>query len=168
MCECWRICWSDRFWSDATTRCSRSLQTRSRRYGQNESRWPSTEARDAKRLHRRLELGYRRTRLDIDKKAFLNARTAARDSIMKSRAEDIRKKLAEVDGGARATWRTAQKLLHSKPPVYQNDAKCARFSSVFSQFFVDKINRLRHSITVINAAVVFRWFSFRNAELSRQ
>ena len=40
-----------------------------------------------------------------------------------------------------------QKLLHSKPPVYQNDAECARLSSAFSQFFVYRINRLRHSIT---------------------
>jgi len=66
---------------------------------------------------------------------------------VKSCADDIRGKLAEVEGDARATWRTAQKLLHSKPPVYQNDAECASLSLAFSQFFVDKINRLRDSIT---------------------
>jgi len=98
------------------------LQTRSRRCGQNDSRWLSTKAREAKRLHRRLERRYHCTRLDVDKKAFSDARCAARDSIMKSRADDIRGKLAKVEGDARATWRTAQKLLHSKPPVYQNDA----------------------------------------------
>jgi len=50
--------------------------------------------------------------------------------IMKSRADDIRGKLAEVEveGDAHATWRTAQKLLHLKAPVYQNDAECASLS----------------------------------------
>jgi len=85
------------------------LQTRSRRCGQNDSRWLSTESREAKRLRRRLERRYHRTRLDFDKKAFSDARCAARDSIMKSRADDMRGKLAEVEGDARATWRTAQK-----------------------------------------------------------
>ena len=61
---------------------------------------------------------------------------------MKSRANDICSKLAEVEGGARATWRTA-----SKPPLYQSDADCARLSLAFSQFFVDKINQIRNSIT---------------------
>jgi len=42
------------------------LQTRSRRCGQNDSRWLSTEAREAKRLRRRLERRYHRTRLDVD------------------------------------------------------------------------------------------------------
>jgi hypothetical protein len=67
--------------------------------------------------------------VDVDKKAFLDARSAARD---------IRGKLAEVDGDARAAWLTAQKLLHSKPPIYQNDAECASLSLAFSQFFVGK------------------------------
>ena len=60
------------------------LQTRSRRCDQNDSRWLSTEAREAKRLGRRLERRYRRTRLDVDKKTFFNARSVARDSITKS------------------------------------------------------------------------------------
>ena len=75
-----------------------------------------------------------------------NARSAARDSFMKSRADSICNKLAEVDGDTCATWRTVHKLLHLKPPVYQNDAEFARLSSAFRQFFLNKINRLRHTI----------------------
>ena len=40
----------------------------------------------------------------LTRRPFLNARFAAHDSIMKSRTDHIRKKLAEVDGDARATW----------------------------------------------------------------
>jgi hypothetical protein len=93
------------------------LQSRSVRCSQNDSRWLPTEAREAKRLRRRLEQRYRRTQLDVDKKAFFSTRCAARDSIMKSRG-----KLSEVEGDARATGRMVQQLLHSKPPVYLNDA----------------------------------------------
>src|SRR5664279_4613067 len=102
------------------------MQTRTRRCGQNDSRWLSAEARDAKCLRRRLERRYHRIRLAVDKQAFVDARKAARDSIMKSRANDIRSKMAEVDGDHRATWRLAQNLLHSKPPIHQDDADCAR------------------------------------------
>src|SRR5664279_1691471 len=122
------------------------MQTRTRRCGQNDSRWLSAEARDAKRLRRRLERRYHRTRLAVDKQAFTNARKAARDSIMKSRADNIRTKMLEVNGDHRATWRMAQKLLHSKPPIYQDDADCARLSTSFSQFFIDKLSLIRNNI----------------------
>ena len=79
------------------------LQSRSRRCGQNDSHWLSAEAREAKRLRRRLERRYRRTRMDVDKKAFFNARCTTRDSIMKARADDIHGKLSEVEGDARTT-----------------------------------------------------------------
>ena len=46
--------------------------------------------------------------MSVDKQAFIDARKAARDSIMKSRADDIRDKMAEVSGDHRATWRMAQ------------------------------------------------------------
>jgi Endonuclease-reverse transcriptase len=42
------------------------MQTRSRLCGQNDSRWLSDEARQAKRLRRRLERRYQRTRRDAD------------------------------------------------------------------------------------------------------
>src|SRR5208282_4875616 len=60
------------------------VQTRSRRFGQNDGRWWSAEAREAKRLRRRLERRYHRTQLADDGQAFVDARKAARDSIMKS------------------------------------------------------------------------------------
>jgi hypothetical protein len=65
---------------------------------------------------------------------------------MMSRANDIRSRLAEVDGDARATWRIAQKLLHSKPAVYQNDAESASLSAAFSQFFIEKVSRIWDNI----------------------
>jgi len=67
------------------------------------------------------------------------------DSIMMSRADNICGKLAEVEGDACATWRS--KLLHSKPPFYQNDAESTSLSVLHSQ---NKQNtRIWDSITTV-------------------
>jgi hypothetical protein len=46
----------------------------------------------------------------------------------------------------RSSRNLANKLLHSKPPIYLDDADCARLSASFNQYFVDKINRIRDNI----------------------
>ena len=62
------------------------LRTGRRRCGQHDILQHSDEARHAKQLHRRLERRYRRTGLESDRRAYVSACSAARDSIMKSRA----------------------------------------------------------------------------------
>jgi len=56
--------------------------------------------------------------------------SAARESILTSRAELIKAELDEVSGDIGATWRMAQRLLHSK---YKAE-ECAKLMSTFSQF----------------------------------
>jgi len=66
------------------------LRTGRRRCGQHDIRPLSDEARQAKQLRRRrLERRYRRTGLESDRRAYLSACSAARDSITKSRADHI-------------------------------------------------------------------------------
>ena len=122
------------------------VKRRVKRRGKNDCRWLSSEARAAKQLRRRLERRYRRTGKKSDKEAYDAAAVAAHSSIMKSRADTFRGQLEEVQGDQRATWRVSNRLLHSKPPVYYSDDDCARLSSRFSQFFVDKLNRISDSI----------------------
>jgi len=59
------------------------LRTGRRRCGQHDIRQLSDEARQAKQLLRRLERRYRRTGLESDRRAYVSACTATRDSIMK-------------------------------------------------------------------------------------
>lgn len=115
--------------------------------GQHDVYVLSDEARDAKRRRRRLERRYRRTRAESDKQAYNTACTAARDSIMTSRADHIRTQLEQASGDIRATWRTAQTLLHSRQKVVYDDAECADLVDKFSQFFVDKVRRIRDNIS---------------------
>jgi len=66
---------------------------------------------------------------------------------MTSRADHIKTQLEQASGDIRATWRTAQTLLHSRKKVVHDDAECANLVGMFSQFFVDKVRRIRDSIT---------------------
>jgi len=86
---------------------------RGRCSGQHDTYELSDEAVEAKRHRRRAERRYRRTGLPSDKRAFKAACNAARTSIMTSRADHIRTQLQQAFGDIRATWRTAQSLLHS-------------------------------------------------------
>jgi len=49
-------------------------------------------------------------------------------------------------GDQSATWRVANRQLHSKPPAYHSDDDCARLSATFVQFFKDKLNHI--SVTI--------------------
>jgi len=106
----------------------------------------SDEVVEAKRHRRREERRYRRTGLPSDKRAFKAACNAARTSIMASRADHIRALLQQASGDIRATWRTAQSLLHSRQKVIYNDSECADLVGKFSSFFVDKVRRIRDNI----------------------
>jgi len=65
---------------------------------------------------------------------------------MKSRADSLRTQIDEAHGDQRAVWQVSQRLLHSKPPVYQSDEECAELATTFSQFFVEKLQCSQHAI----------------------
>jgi len=65
---------------------------------------------------------------------------------MTSGADHIRTQLQQTSGDIRATWRTAQSLLHSRQKVICDDSECADFVGKFSSFFVDKVRRIRDNI----------------------
>ena len=85
----------------------------------------------------------------------------ARESILKSRADHIKSELDEAAGDVRATWRTAQRLLHSRHKVVYDDAQCAQLVSTFCQFFVDKVKRIRDNISAALQSSVRRTFAVR-------
>jgi len=137
------------------------LRSGRRRSGKNDTRQLSDEARRAKQLRRRLERRYRRTGLESDRRAYQAACTAARGSIMKSCAGQIKSQLDEVAGDLCATWRRAQSLLHTNHKVVYNDAECATPVSTFSRFFVDKVDRIRDNIASALQSMEWRVFTGR-------
>jgi len=67
-------------------------------------------------------------------------------SITTSRADHTRTQLQQASGNIRATWRTAQSLLHRQQKVIYDDSECADLVGKFSSFFVDKVRRIRDNI----------------------
>ena len=134
-----------------------SLRTGRRRCGQHDSCHLSDEARQAKQQRRRLERRYRRTGLS-DKEADFSACSTARESILKSPADHINSELDEAAGDFHATWRTAQRLLHSRHKVVWTTPRRATIVSTFYQFFVDKVRRIRDNISARRTFVVRQHF----------
>ena len=106
----------------------------------------------------------RRTGLLSDKQAYLSACSAARDSILRSRADRIKSELDEVSGDVGATWRTTQRLFHSKHKTVYNDTECAKLVSTFCQFFAEKVNCIRDNISDALASSARRMFAVRPHE----
>ena len=123
----------------------------------------SEEARRAKLLRRRLERRYRRTVLPSDNEAYVSACSAARDSILRSRADRIKSELDEVSGDVGATWRTTQRLFHSKHKTVYNDTECAKLVSTFCQFFAEKVNCIRDNISDALASSARRMFAVKES-----
>ena len=123
------------------------LHTITRRAGQHEGLPLSQEARQAKRVRRQLERRYHRTGSVSDRRAYRAANLAARTAITKSRADIIYSQLFRIAGDQRALWRTSQRLLHSRPPIYYSDDECSSLVNVFGEFFTDKLSRISDSIS---------------------
>ena len=52
-----------------------------------------------------------------------------------------------MSGDVHATWRTAQRLLHSKQNVVYDDTQCTQLVSTFCQFFLDKVWHIQENIS---------------------
>ena len=122
------------------------LLTRTRRQGSHDNRQLSPEARDAKCECRRLERRYRRTGSDVDKSAFVHARAEARDKIKSSRSRYLREKVATSADDPRTMWRTTRDLLHTSQSSGLDDGDCETMATTFSQFFSDKVARIKEAI----------------------
>ena len=75
--------------------------------------------------------------------------------------DHIKAQLDEASGDIRATWRTAQRLLHSRQKVVYDDDQCAQLVSTFCQFFADQVRRIRDNILNILQSLGRRTFAIR-------
>ena len=73
----------------------------------------------------------------------------------------IKSELDDASGDVHATWRTAQRLLHSKQKVVYNDTQCTQLVSTFCQFFVDKVRRIQDNISAALQLSARRTFAVR-------
>ena len=101
------------------------LKSRTRRIGRNDCRWLSAEAREAKRRCRR---------------------TDARTAITRSRTVAIKQRFDEASSDVAATWHVVRDVLHRDQRPVHSDSQCQTLAAGFSQFFVNKLARIRQPI----------------------
>jgi hypothetical protein len=55
-------------------------------------------------------------------------------------------KVIESADNLKKLWRTTDELLHRSTRLQRSDKECARFATGFSEFFVDKLRRIREAV----------------------
>ena len=87
-----------------------------------------------------------KTGSDVDKTAFVQARAVARERIKSSRSRYLREKVTTSADDPKKMWRTTRDLLHSSQASGLDDGDCEKMATTFSQFFCDKVARIKETI----------------------
>ena len=102
--------------------------------------WMTPAAKGAKRLRRRLERRYRRTKDVADYIAYQKSCRAAVRTVNEARAGHFKARITEAKGNPKEMWRTAKELLHTNPtPGAVNPADSESLARSFTTFFSDKL-----------------------------
>lgn len=128
------------------------LQQRSRRPPKAITRWLSEEAIAAKRERRRLERRWKSSNLDVDRVRYRQQCRHTNKLINTSRCDYFRDQLSAATD-VKDRWRVSKQLLHSiETPRTQPIDELRRLCCVFSDFFIDKIVKLRRAVLSDRAA----------------
>ena len=101
------------------------LIRRMKRVGRQDNRWLSDEAREAKRLSRRLERRFRRTLSIVDKDSVTAARKKAFDLVQQSRSSFGQQRVMEAADNPKKLWQSTRSLLHTDDNRCEwNDNEC--------------------------------------------
>lgn len=123
-------------------------RTRRRRPQKPITKWLSAEAVEAKRTRRRLERRWRATGDEADRLAYRRECRKANRLINESRTNHYRRRIQESGSDYRQRWRIVNELLHSKDSdKTRTDDENRRLCSTFAHYFVDKIVKLRDSVS---------------------
>jgi len=123
-----------------------TFKTVRRRASKQSAKWLNADAVAAKRRRRKLERAWQCSRSEADRLAYRAACRRANTLIDQSRKEHMRSEL-EACTDPRRRWTVAERLLHTNSNKKQlcdnvDSGLCDRFS----EFFVSKIEQLRHNI----------------------
>jgi len=123
------------------------LCTRTRRESKPETRWLSPEAREAKRVRRRLERRYTVTKSDSDRRAYRAACRSAHSLITQSLSNHVCSEVLNVADNPRLLWRMVNHLLHPcAGGNWYQDLNTHKLAEELCMFFVDKVQRVKETI----------------------
>ena len=140
------------------------LRTITTRRGAHDPRWLTDEAKAAKRLSRRLERRFKKTGDEHDRRVYSSARREACKKISDSRAANIRDKMSAASGNPKSMWKAAKEVLHQdRDSVDMDEAECRRMTTLLSDFFTKKLQRIRLTINAaLSSVAAFVTFPVRS------
>ena len=110
--------------------------------------WYSPEIADAKRLRKKLERRWRKTRSESDRNQFKAQRLCVVNMINSAKSSYFKEKLASC-GNQRELYKIVESLLHNKGktklPTHDNKQELA---TTFSDYFITKIQNIRNDLTL--------------------
>jgi hypothetical protein len=113
-----------------------------------DSRWLSAAAVEAKRVRRRLERKWKSSRGQSDYIAYRRACRSANKSIILSRQEFYRQRIRAAAASSGKRWNAFRDVLHlSNPTEIRSKSECRNLCDRFALYFVDKIRKIKTSIS---------------------
>ena len=111
------------------------------------SPWMTEDIHAAKCLKRRLERKWRRTKSDYDRKAYTKQRQVVSSMIEHSKTEYYSQCVSECVGNQKRLFTITDRLMHRKKEPVLPDTTCdLQLAEKFSQFYSDKIIKIREDI----------------------
>ena len=112
------------------------------------SHWMTTTAKKSKRLKRRLERQYRKTKTEADYIAYRQASRSSVKAINNARADYFRDSIQKASSDPRSLWRTTNQLLHtSKQTPARTPEESETLARSFTTFFLNKLSQINSTIT---------------------
>ena len=109
--------------------------------------WMDTQYKDERKLRRKLERTWKKTKLPDDRLAYINQRENCAELAKIKRAGYYSNLIAKCNGDQKALYSVVSDLLDTRKvktlPICENEVELA---NKFNQFYMNKINNIRESI----------------------
>ena len=136
--------------SDVTAVLNRlaPVHTTKKRICKNPASELSPEAIEAKRLRRRCEKKFRKTKSNLDRLAYRRAVRVVNQLIIASAQESNQKRLNDAAGDQKLLWKISNSILHRRgePDDCCDPIQQSNLCTSFKNFFINKILKIRRDI----------------------
>ena len=112
-----------------------------------DAEWYNSTIREAKQIRRQAERRWRKTGLTVDREIYIDRRDKVNALIMKAKHDHYQALVMENKGDTKRLFEVVNKLLgKNKTSCLPPERTPAELTSMFSDFFVQKIKRIRDSV----------------------
>ena len=118
--------------------------------------WYNSETLQAKRLTRKAERRWRKSKLEVDKQSYIEISETMSKLIVKTQEDYYNSAVINCGNDQRALFKVVNKVLHqNKENPLPTRNSFDELANEFADFFIDKIKNIRSELNVVRNAVPF-------------